>query len=286
TGSRKSAALFFFYGLFGAFRLSSVILTFPVVAGVLLILALREKTWKPLIVQTGMIALGTLVWLVPCAYAVGGLGAWFHVLRDATSFAGSFTQNLAIFVPYSIWMANVLLILALVHSRTMWRRLRQKDETIVILSLLIVVPALFFALFCYSKGYALLYIAPFALLSASLLRTTAWSKPWIAAALAANLLVVFAVPFVPPSDRSALSHAERSPMERLQDAAYRGLSFFSPTLAFLEQSDNAMAAVDSLLYSVPTGSVVLIDHAASVLAYPRALQAHFPALAFLTQPVS
>lgn len=278
---RYEIVLYFIYGLLGGFRLSSVMLTVPVVGLVLLFRALREHAWKPFGLKMGMITLGTLCWLVPFAMQLGGFNQWLVVLRGAGAFAGSFAQNIGIFLPSAVWMLNVCSILIIVHWRQIWHVLRDNRPHYRILAWLTIVPLLFFVFFCYSKGYALLYVVPLMMLLARLILRSKNSTVITCCAVAANLAIVFAVPFIPPSIRSALNHEHRTSTERWESAALRGTSFFAPTLAHLRASDENMHAALDLLRALPDQAFVAVDNAAALYAYPRALQAVYPHLQFI-----
>ena len=228
-----------------------------------------------------MITLGTLCWLVPFAIQLGGFDRWLIVLHDAGAFAGSFTQNIGIFLPYAVWMLNISAMLIIVNWKRIWRVLREDNSQYRILAFLIIVPLLFFVFFCYSKGYALLYVVPLMMLLARLFLCSKHSSVITFCAVATNLLIVLAVPFTPPSIRSALNHEHRTSTERWESAALRGTSFFAPTLAHLCTSDEKMEAAIDLLRSLPDRAFVTVDNSAALYAYPRSLQAAYPRLQFI-----
>lgn len=271
--------LYFFYGLLGAFRLSSFILTAPVVILFLVFRGRHSKEWRRYSSLAAMTVFGTAAWLVPFIMAIGGLETFRILMRDAGAFSGSLAQNLGIFIPYMVWMVNISIIFILLESKRAIRSLRVERNAI--LAMLIAVPMFFFAFFCYSKGYALLYIVPLAMIIARIVARRRNTAPLASALIVANLLIVFAVPFITPRVESALNHAHRSSSERWQSAANRGTSFFSPTLAHIQSSDRAMQSALDLLSKVPSHSTVIIDNAASQYAYPRSLQAFFPDLTFV-----
>jgi hypothetical protein len=276
-------ALYFLYGLLGAFRLSSVILTFPVVFIALYMRYRREKTLQPLAMDVCAVMLGTLAWLLPFVYCIGGWRNYFSIARGVTLLpTTTVVQNLSAVLPVHLWMMNILLIVIAANIKKIWSRIRLFDNVCIVLILLILIPGLFFALKFYTKGYALLYLTPIAMIGTRAIVQSSRRVFWAISAIGINLLIFFAVPFKGPSVRSDLSHANRTMSERWSSELWRCTSFFAPTLEHLRMNDRMMAASRSLLDSVaPESSYIIVDASAAVWAFPRSLQALYPQTVFL-----
>jgi hypothetical protein len=139
----------------------------------------------------------------------------------------------------------------------------------------------FLAFRYYEKGYALLVFAPIAILGARLIER---EHHIVLASLcvgSTNLLLFFAVPFVPPPATSFLNHRHRTSGERLRSFILRETSFFAPTLSHLRALDDASETSGRLIAALPKGSSVVIDKSATQWAYPRTLQAKNPEMIFL-----
>jgi hypothetical protein len=278
---RFATVLYFLYGLLGSFRLSSVILTFPIVLIVLFIRYRRTKHFLPVAIDIFAVLSGTLAWLLPFVYHIGGWRNFLGVLRGSAFLPTTFAQNISTFLPYHLWMMNILLIVILLNVKELWSRIRSFDTVYIVLTLLIVIPGLFFGLKYYAKGYALLYLAPSAMIGARVILQSRRRMFWAISAIGMNLLIFFAVPFKAPSVRSDLSHANRTMTERWSTALWRCTSFYAPTLAHLRMNDRMMETSQTLLDTLPSGSFVIVDGSAAVWAYPRSLQAEHSKLTFL-----
>ncbi len=278
---RFETMLYFLYGLLGAFRLSSVILTFPVVLIVLYLRYRKTKTFWTLAMDIFAVLAGTLTWLIPFVSAIGGLRNSLEMLRGTAYLPVTFAQNISTFLPFHLWMVNILFIVIAWNSKKIWERIRALDERYVILAMLIVVPGSFFALKYYAKGYALLYLAPIALIGARMMIRNKRRTLWAVSAIAINVLIFFFVPFKEPSSRSVLSYAHRSMSERWPTALWRSTSFYAPTLAHLRRSDRMMEISHATLDPIPGGSYVIVDGSAAGYAVPRSLQVEFPQIIFL-----
>jgi hypothetical protein len=148
--------------------------------------------------------------------------------------------------------------------------------------MLVAVPALYFSLKYYTKGYSLLYLVPIALLGARLILINRRRSFWTFLAISTNLALFFFVPFKAPSVRSTLNHSIRSMHERWKTALWRTTSFYAPTLAHLRMNDRMIAASWPLLDSIaPESSYVIVDPSAATWAFPRSLQVRYPQIMFL-----
>lgn len=278
---RFEIALYFVYGLLGAFRLSSVILTFPVILISLLMHFYRDRSFLHLFQCSVAIVIGLLVWLIPFLYNIGGWGQFVAMLQGVGDLPTSLVQNLGRLLPAMLWMTSGLFIIAVINSRPAWKKFLQFDSRYLILLLIEAVPLLFFTLKYYEKGYALILLAPVALLGSRLIGRGKRPNVTILAACCVNLLVFFAVPFIPPSAKSSLNHLHRSNGERFASSILRETSFFAPTSSHLRASDNASETSETIIGTLPKGSVIVVDISAGLWAFPRTLQAQFPEMVFL-----
>ena len=278
---RYNSLRYFVFGLLGAFRLSSVILTLPVVLAVLTYRYYRTRNRRGLVGNLIALCLGILAWLIPYTIHLGGITAFIQVVQGAAYLPITVPQNLFTFCVFMFWMVNVLGIVLLLHAKQLWKKLREWDEPYIVLILLIVTPATFFALKYYAKGYGLLYLAPVALLASHLLARSRRRTQWVWSAVIVNMLIFFTVPFIVPALRSTLSYSHRTMGERWETAFLRGISAFAPTLAHLRVNEQGMESVVPLLQPLRQGSYVLVDASASGWAYPRSLQVAYPGLVFL-----
>jgi hypothetical protein len=261
--------------------LSSVILTLPVAAILLGLRFYQNRDARALFRALIAIALGMMCWLVPFIL-LEGVEPILVVLSRTATYDTTLAQNLARWIPSTLWMMNLGVILAAVNFRAIARRLRTFDKRYFFLFLLILVPALFFAIRVNEKGYMLLTLAPFSILFARLIAHMARWRTFATAAIALNLLLFFAVPYKAPSVRSALNHANRSVGERWSTALWRSTSFYAPTFAHLRMNDRMMEISKRVLDSVNSGSCVIVDGSAAAWVYPRSLQAEHPEITFLT----
>jgi hypothetical protein len=267
--------LFAIYGILGAFRISSFVLTFPVVFAVLIYRYSKTKETALFYGNLGAIVLGSVAWFVPFVIAIGGWGQLSTIIPIGLSTI-PLAENLSTVLPFHFWMLNIGLILLAIEAKTIWRRIRILDERDCILVLLILVPAGFFFLKYYAKGYALLYLAPVAILLARLIMQSRRKRGWAIATIAANLAIFFLVPYQVPSVRSTLNHAHRSMAERWQSALFRSISYYAPTLAHLHASDSAMPLAKRFFDSIPNGSYVIVDGSSASLIPLRVLQYTYP----------
>jgi hypothetical protein len=279
--TRFEIGLYFLYGLLGSFRLSSFILTVPVVLTWLVIRYIRDRSLSRLLKDTVAIAIGMLAWLIPFVINIGGWQAFVDIMRGVGDLPTTLVQNLGRFVPAMFWMVNVLFILAAMNIGRIWNKLGKFDTRYIVLTLLIVVPSLFFAFRYYEKGYALLIFAPIAIMGARLIERGRHTVLISLCVVAVNLLLFFAVPFVPPSATSFLNHRHRTSGERLRSFVLRETSFFAPTFSHLRASDYASEISNRLIGTLQAGSSITIDMSAAQWAYARTLQAEHPEMIFL-----
>ena len=274
---RAEPFLYLLYGLLGSFRLSSVVLTLPVVVIVLGIRFYRTKVILPVLRDFLAVVIGTVLWLVPFVVYLGGWQHFARIVQEASHLPGTVVQNLAVFAGTTLWLLGVPGLLALAKARRF--RFRRWDERYAVLLLVVIVPASFFAFRYMAKGYELLFLAPLCILLARSVRGT--GRATIGYAVAANLLLFFFVPFIAPSLRSVLNHRHRSARERMESAVLRHLSVFAPTLAHISTSDLATEDANGLLKSVRPDATVFVDNSAAFWAFPRSLQFAFPKMKFL-----
>ncbi len=279
---RFKVVLYFLFGLFGAFRLSSFILTFPVVFVALCIRYARSKDITSFTSNSFAIVGGIAVWFIPFLIVVRGWDKFIGILMESASLPTTFTQNLSTFLPFHLWMLNVLLILIAFNQKNIRSKFRNLSEKYILLIVLIAVPGLFFCLKYYAKGYALLYLVPITLLGARLILKTHRRNLWAFLAISTNLALFFFAPFKEPSVRSWLNHSSRSIQERWETALWRATSYYAPTLAHLHINDCMMAISKPLLDSIaPESSYVIVDASAAAWAFPRSLQVMYPQTVFL-----
>jgi hypothetical protein len=276
---KYSIALYFVYGLLGAFRLSSVILTLPVVVFVLALRYNRKRNTPQTLMNLIALVAGTGGWLLPYVHYLGGWPEFLIVMRGAAFLPTTLAQNILTVIPWMIWMLNLIAVVILWNAKKLWGALRTRDERVVVLILLILVPALFFTLKYYAKGYGLLYLPEVAMLCAYLIkRKPRWVVPWVLGILALNLAIFFMVPYVEPSVRSTLNYSHRTMRERWESVLLRSISFYAPTHARLCADDAAMIAARSILDSIPADSYLIIENSP---VHPRSLQTEYPRLCFL-----
>ena len=281
TPTRFETGLYFLYGLLGSFRLSSFILTLPVVLIWLALRYVRDRSTSRLLQDSLAIAIGMLVWFIPFLINIGGWGQFVEMLRCVSDLPSTLVQNLGRFVPAMLWMVNVLFVFAAFEGSAILNKLRKFDPRYTVLFLLIAVPSLFFALKYYEKGYALLILAPIALLCTRMIEHGRRPLLTLLCVVSVNLLLFFAMPFVPPTAKSFLNYQNRISGERFTSFLLRETSFFAPTLSHLRASDDASETSGKLLGIMQEGSIILIDKSAAQWAHPRTLQYEYPNMIFL-----
>jgi hypothetical protein len=277
---RFETPLYFLYGLLGAFRLSSVVLTLPIVLSVLAVRYFRHKDKRSLANMLAII-LASLCWAIPYILFIGGLSKSEDLIRELARKTETLVQNLATFIPFTIWTAGVLFLIMALQWRALRALIRKHDERIFVLIGLFVAPALYLGLKHYTKGYGLIYIVPLALLAARTMTASAKWRPLFSSAVAINLLIFFALPCIPPSARSLLGKAHRTGSERLQTALLRSVSILAPALSRSRDADRAGDMEDTILSTLPVSSSVIVE--TSGISLPaRVLQVEFPSDFFLT----
>lgn len=269
--------LYLIYGILGSFRLSSIILTLPIVSIVLGIRLYRTKKILPVLRDFLAVVCGTLLWLIPFVFYLGGWMQFVRIVQDASYLPSTLSENLASFAGTTLWLLGVPGIVAFLKVRHI--RFRWQEERYAVLLLLILIPGTFFALKYMAKGYELLFLAPLCILIARAFAGV--SSVTIRYAIVANLLFFFLVPYLPPSMRSVLNHRSRNASERLESALMRHLSIFAPTRAHITASDDAMERAEHILAGLPPDATVFVDNAAAFWSFPRSLQFDFPKMRFL-----
>ncbi len=282
AGRRVEIFLFFLYGLLGAFRLSSVVLTMPVVLGFLLFRYVKSRE-KRYLMNILAVIMGTLCWFIPFTIYAGGLYRIWVLAQVLSHNTETLGQNLFAFASFHFWTMNIVLVLVAVSAAAIWRKLRTGEERYVILVALIAVPAAYFAAKYYAKGYVLVYLVPFSLLTSVLIGSLRQHRVITGLAIAANLLIFFALPFSAPSARSMLNYAHRTTSEREHTALDRATSYFAPTFSRLRAGEREWQKVESLLDALPDSSFIIVE--TPLISPPaRALQFEYPSKTFL-QPV-
>lgn len=282
AGRRAEIFLFFLYGLLGAFRLSSVVLTMPVVLGLPLFRFVKSRE-KRYVLNFLAVIMGTLCWFIPYTSYVGGLDKIWMLVQILSHNSENLGQNLFAFASFHFWTMNIVLVLVAASVAAIWRKLRTGEERYVILVALIAVPATYFAAKYYAKGYALVYLVPFSLLTSTLIGQFGKHRIITGLAIAANLAIFFALPFSQPSARSMLNYAHRTTSEREHTALDRATSYFAPTFSRLGAGERAWQKVETLLNALPDSSIIIVE---TPLISPsaRALQVEYPSKTFL-QPL-
>jgi hypothetical protein len=279
--SRFEIGLYVLYGLLGSFRLSSFLLSLPVLLISFMLRYKRDQSLRDLFRFSIAIIIGFLLWFVPFLYAIGGWEQFIGMMRGINDLPTALVQNLGRFVPAMVWMVNVLFLVAALNAKRIWNTFLRFESRFIVLLLLIVFPTLFFAFRYYEKGYALLLFAPIVILGSRLIERGRYRTLTLASVLGVNLLLFVAVPFVPPSVTSSLNHEHRTSSERAKSFLLRETSFFAPTLSHVRASDQASETANTLINVLPIGSKIMINMAASQWAYPRSLQAEYPEKTFL-----
>ena len=278
---------FFLLGIAMGFRLSSVILLFPVILFVLWQRQERKEIFSFRIVLSSflLLCIGASVWLIPFYVSEGGFASVEKALHNAADLGSTIFQNAAVYFSYLLWSVNLGIFVFLIRKK---KEKADAKKKIMLLSWFII-PTLFFIFQHYAKGYILLIFPPLILPIAgrlSKIEASNLRRSLVSILTAANLILFFFTPFISPSIESALPKAQRSSSERLQTAFFRSLSFFAPTYSHIAISDAAMMEADTLIMrNSPPHSHILIDNSASVWAFPRSLQAHFSSRVFI-QPNS
>ncbi|HET6400766.1 MAG TPA: hypothetical protein VFH95_05130 [Candidatus Kapabacteria bacterium] len=272
--------LYFLYGLLGAFRLSSVVLTLPIVLTVLVVRYFRHNDKRSLANMLAII-LASLCWAIPYFLFIGGLSETVDLIRELARKTETFVENLATFLPFTLWTAGVLFLILALQWRALWALVRKHEERIFVLIGLFVAPAAFFCFKHYTKGYGLIYIVPLVLLAARAMTASAKWRSLFASAVAVNLLIFFALPCIPPSARSLLGKAHRTKSERLQTALLRSVSFFAPALSSSRDMDRAVDTEDTMLSTLPVSSSVIVE-TSGISPEARVLQVEFPSDFFLS----
>jgi hypothetical protein len=277
---RFEMPLYFLYGLLGAFRLSSVALTLPIVLTVLAVRYFLHKD-KRYLVNMLVIILASLCWAIPYVLFIGGLSKSEDLIRELSRKTETLVENLATFIPFTFWTAGVLFLILALQWRALWVLIRKHDERIFVLIGLFVAPAGYFCLKHYTKGYGLIYIVPLALLTARAITASAKWRPMFSSVVVVNLLIFFTLPCIPPSARSLLGKAHRTGSERLQTALLRSVSILAPALSRSRDMDRAGDMEDAILSTLPDSSSVIVE--TSGISLPaRALQVEFPSYFFLS----
>ncbi len=287
----RSSLLFFVYGLLGSFRLSSFILTMPVVLLSFMIRYWKEENPRRLIRDLLGILMGLAVWLIPFLIHLGSIRVFLTMVHSTSDMDTRLWQNLATFLPVMVWMLNGVILLLVLRRKQVVSTLRTFDERYIVLLALIVVPGLFFAFKYYTKGYALIYLAPLCVLAARLIISRphrGWRIGWSAGVVSVNLALFFFVPYWEPSVRSTFGYGLRTSTERWESAVLRTTSYAAPSFAHVQSSQEGMRAANALMdllqwqrLALDRPLYVLLDGPASYLASPRSLQAMHPEITFL-----
>jgi len=278
---RREPWLFFLYGLLGAFRLSSVVLTLPVVAVVLILRARSKKEWSGVLRNVVLFIVGFACWFAPFLYAIGGWKVFTVLVFYLRQAGGEIYQTGFRYVACVTWMLNIGLLLCAVRIRNISRHLTRWDERYLTLLLLIAVPSTFFVFQHIEKGYTLLCLTPLTILMARTILSFRQSKMLTYTLTIANLLLFFIVPFQSPPAMSGAQYAKRTMWERWSYNWDRSISYFAPTLAHLQFTDARTEGADRLIQRTLSGSYIFVDQFFSQWVFPRALQTQFPDRTFL-----
>jgi hypothetical protein len=284
--SRIRWVLFFAYGLAGAFRPSSVLLTLPVVLLILVFQAHRRKDSRVFTSSVLAILLGWILWIVPFIITLGGWSPFEEVVHTSMGMPSpTLLQNLATVFAFSFWSYGLVLVLILCNIKVIVRKIRLGDEQLLAMALLVIVPGLFFIFRYYTKGYGLLCLAPISIPAAYVI--TKRKHPGIIAGvvIVMNLLVFFVVPFHAPPPESTFSHRYRTNSERVQTTLLRCFSAFAPTYSHLRASDAAALEANELVGFIPNDRThhdyILVHPTAAAWIHPRCLATNYPELTFL-----
>lgn len=283
---RIQTLLFFAYGLAGAFRTSSIVLTFPFVIAMLLIRAYKMRDARPFATNMLAFGLGWIAWCVPFVIAIGGWSRFEGIALWTISLSiPTFAENLSTVGPFVFWSLNVILLLLFWNYRTIWNKIKKGDDRFLAIMLLAIGPALFFMFRYYTKGYALLCLVPIAILAAQVIAEQTRRRSLTSIAITLNLLIFFGLPFHAPPPQSTFSHRLRTNAQRWQSALFRSVSWYEPTYAHLRASDaaanEANALVDSV-YRVDSHAYIVVDPPTSIWIYPRCFATIYPKITFLT----
>ncbi len=283
---RSHLVLFFCYGLAGAFRTSSVLLSLPVVLVILAFHARQKNDFRLFSIRLVVIVLGWILWFVPFIIQVGGWSKFEEVLHTTMGRpTPTLLQNLSTVFPFALWGFGVVFALILWNIQSILNKIRLGDERFIAMALLVIVPGLFFVFRYYTKGYGLLCLAPISILASYLIAERKHPEIIAGAAIAINLLIFFAVPFHATPPESTFSHRFRTNSERVQTALLRCISAYAPTYSHLRASDAAAIEANNLVGFIPRDCThhdyILVHPTAAAWIHPRCLATNYPDLTFL-----
>jgi hypothetical protein len=256
------------FGVAGGFRLSSIMFMYP---AMLAATVLRKERTASLIKDHIACVCGVMLWLVPFTLHHGGLGALSSIMKGTANLPSTILQNSATYLSMLLWTLHIALPLLLLFAN----RIKQiRRDHLVILTIWLAAPTLFFIFKFYSKGYIIITLPVFAIFVSVIIESLSRRKQQIVASvlLIAGPALFFLMPFIPPSAELERSQALD---DRLETAGMRTISWFSMTNEHLRVREGAMQeAVSMIKENVPTGDTIVLDGSVQIWAHGRALQYH------------
>src|SRR5579883_460613 len=288
-GKKNLPWLWLLVGVAGGFRLSSVILLFPVIIFVLYLRRDVKIFTRGLLAACAVAFIaGAALWAIPLAVNEGGIGKFAEIIRVANYSTDTFLQHTSTLAAILFWMVNIAAVVVVLRFRDLISSLRNKNTGSWLLCVWIAVPLLYFIIAVYNKGYALIFLPAFVIAIAHALYKMQKKKlryAFISGVISCNLGIFFFAPFIPPAVDAAYSHANRTMNARIQAALLRGTSFYLPSLSHVRASERAIQEGINLINGAyDTNAIYLLDPSVSVWMFPRSLQADFPALHFAMPP--
>jgi hypothetical protein len=277
SNKRSAPFVVFLLGAAGGFRLSAVVLLFPLVVTVFFV---RRKELIPSVQYILKVifafGLGTIAWFMPIVLAHGGIANALSLVFRSTDLRSQIVQFTASYGTILFWMTNFGAFIILPWLPGLIRRFSLRSWHSLLITAWLVPPSLFFMVKHYAKGYALLLLPAMAIIIARCIysdRNVFRRRMLLGLCIATGLCIFFFLPYGKLPLEASRSKEKRTASERIGTQLIRAVSVFAPSFAHLRVSDGSLVSTsDSILIHSHPGSVILVDPSATLWAYPRSLE--------------